>query len=960
VGECSGHAGCAPSVLDVGFLNTVDDNSGNYNTIVLGGGACIDDGGVRFSEGDDFAHATMGAAYASGGEFAISLWLLKAPANVVDEHSSTEELYSNVIHPDAQDTWHHTGVILSVVRADWLDAWMLDVELGVRKHRFVLNILRDSVPIWTHLSIVVTPTSIEVYENSRRIQLGKSFEWECVFRQTIPNFRPVLDWVRYNDDANRDIEDFSILDELEDFRQSDGKLTMRLVWPRVAGANGNTWRQLNNPVKAAVNGVEGYEPLDIYFTAQNWGGLEHTARSSLLSGSIDKIGYWFYAVGVEEDDWANSNGIHGTIPGASGDAQSVSRTELWIQREVVHTGGSVRAHPDSGFVAMASVLSKSATIGGNFRGSVAMLQVYASALSTSEAHCVYEGGRRLVQSGQMGQHVPSECRAIVATRCTSNVGASKIANTAPDAASSIIVDDGSCSFPETELGGESGVIEITDGWQLISLMQSYTKPVVFAGVLTRQSTAQAVIRIRTVEMGSNGVWSFEVRAEQKSCHFARPPPTAERASYLVVEAGLSTEGWQASVIRAHDREWRRVSLLRRFDSDSSGSFSAPVVISHVQNYDSRTEFVTTRHHLAPVPLLSAIADHPYQAFFVQVQSEGVWCPDGHYYTEYFDNLQLGGTPVATVCELTAPDWHWHTCCSGMPPTMDLHGSVFFSARWTSRVGIYKNGIQLSFSSTASSGSRIMLDGTTVLDSWQECCSTFTSDLVTIGEGYHILTYEYRSAANRDTIPTNSYAGLTLSTDSDALAFESTNYTGELPNVLESNASPLYADIGWLACMPGFSTINSQQLQAGFAQTTSDLTTTIGFADHFTIFVPMIFASLVSTGTLNGQLRLLTASKGQISLATEYNTCNYIVDAADSMISWIIVASPVDAVNSAVSQQPTNASDVAALLQIGESLSLPDYLQWHNNSDPCRDRWAGIECRTFRGTPRVVVLDVRSP
>jgi hypothetical protein len=30
-----------------------------------------------------------------------------------------------------------------------------------------------------------------------------------------------------------------------------------------------------------------------------------------------------------------------------------------------------------------------------------------------------------------------------------------------------------------------------------------------------------------------------------------------------------------------------------------------------------------------------------------------------------------------------------------------------------------------------------VDGMTVLDQWEECCSTFISDLVTIGEGYHI-------------------------------------------------------------------------------------------------------------------------------------------------------------------------------------------------------------------------------
>ena len=78
-----------------------------------------------------------------------------------------------------------------------------------------------------------------------------------------------------------------------------------------------------------------------------------------------------------------------------------------------------------------------------------------------------------------------------------------------------------------------------------------------------------------------------------------------------------------------------------------------------------------------------------------------------------------------------------------------------------------------------------------------------------------------------------------------------------------------------------------------------------------------------------------------------------------MISWVVIpTADGDTVKSAVAQQPTNTSDVAALLQIRELLSLPDYLQWRNGSDPCRDRWAGVECRTFGGPPRVVVLDVR--
>jgi hypothetical protein len=101
-------------------------------------------------------------------------------------------------------------------------------------------------------------------------------------------------------------------------------------------------------------------------------------------------------------------------------------------------------------------------------------------------------------------------------------------------------------------------------------------------------------------------WSFEVHAEQKSCHFAKPPPTAERVSYQVVDTEVSEEGWQSGAIRIRDREWRRISLLRRFEPDASGSVSTPVVISHVQNVDVRTEFNSTRHHLGPRHYQSAL------------------------------------------------------------------------------------------------------------------------------------------------------------------------------------------------------------------------------------------------------------------------------------------------------------------------------------------------------------------
>ena len=62
----------------------------------------------------------------------------------------------------------------------------------------------------------------------------------------------------------------------------------------------------------------------------------------------------------------------------------------------------------------------------------------------------------------------------------------------------------------------------------------------------------------------------------------------------------------------------------------------------------------------------------------------------------------------------------------------------------------------------------------------------------------------------------------------------------------------------------------------------------------------------------------------------------------------------------MSQRQTLPSDTAALLAIDTALRLPEYFHWRNSSDPCRDRWNGMECRTdAAGTPRIVVLDIHN-
>lgn len=224
-----------------------------------------------------------------------------------------------------------------------------------------------------------------------------------------------------------------------------------------------------------------------------------------------------------------------------------------------------------------------ATVGGrNFQGSIAMLQLFATALSgpesgpESDVQCVFDGGRELVQNQRMAQPSRSACRGPVTTGCTNGIADNF------ETLSVNSIDDGSCLFgvrPRQATVGELRAVRVTDNWQRVDLSGSYTNPIVLCGVVTRESTTQAVVRVRNVRADpQTGAWYFEVVAEQKHCHFAQPPPISELVDFIVVEAGVSAEGWQAGIVRVHDTEWHRTSYLQEPEPGAS-----PVVISQVKH-----------------------------------------------------------------------------------------------------------------------------------------------------------------------------------------------------------------------------------------------------------------------------------------------------------------------------------------------------------------------------------------
>ena len=79
------------------------------------------------------------------------MWVLVAPAELFAPRmeGETQTLYS---HPAAQP---HRGIRIFLTRGDWLDSWVLAVELEATRRIFDLDAIRGSLTKWTHILVVV-------------------------------------------------------------------------------------------------------------------------------------------------------------------------------------------------------------------------------------------------------------------------------------------------------------------------------------------------------------------------------------------------------------------------------------------------------------------------------------------------------------------------------------------------------------------------------------------------------------------------------------------------------------------------------------------------------------------------------------------------------------------------------------------------------------------------------------
>ncbi|MCP3959345.1 MAG: DUF4082 domain-containing protein [bacterium] len=145
--------------------------------------------------------------------------------------------------------------------------------------------------------------------------VGCTEGWQTVFKHNLAGgfFANKTEAEYYNaheDPAN--VDRFSRLRDLESLRGADGNFHFKIVYPAL-GSDVNEWKQSSNPFN---DPVAGYQPIDITWTTQHWGGLEKsTDGRTLIDGSVNHP-YWFYSIG-------SNAGWSGGIPGPNSPVQHV-------------------------------------------------------------------------------------------------------------------------------------------------------------------------------------------------------------------------------------------------------------------------------------------------------------------------------------------------------------------------------------------------------------------------------------------------------------------------------------------------------------------------------------------------------------------------------------------------------------------------------------------------------------
>lgn len=141
---------------------------------------------------------------------------------------------------------------------------------------------------------------------------------------------------------------FSILDQLEGFRGSDGKFEFLLEYPQDLPNQYNRWKQTDNPATTleANNStygtpVNGYEAIHVDWTSKGWGGLlksknVNNATRTFIDGSTNHAS-WYYSIGCYNNhatDWKDK------MPGPDG-STGMKEVNLYVRLDEKYMGATI-------------------------------------------------------------------------------------------------------------------------------------------------------------------------------------------------------------------------------------------------------------------------------------------------------------------------------------------------------------------------------------------------------------------------------------------------------------------------------------------------------------------------------------------------------------------------------------------------------------------------------------------
>ena len=127
---------------------------------------------------------------------------------------------------------------------------------------------------------------------------------------------------------------FSVLDEIDQYKNEDGNYHLKLCYPELTGVGGghcNEWTQSSNPVTDTT--ITGFQPITIAFTQngyrEDWRGLGRSPDKypATLMDDAPSRPFWWTAIGATKEYAAAKLGL----PGPFEQKKYVNKIELYIK-----------------------------------------------------------------------------------------------------------------------------------------------------------------------------------------------------------------------------------------------------------------------------------------------------------------------------------------------------------------------------------------------------------------------------------------------------------------------------------------------------------------------------------------------------------------------------------------------------------------------------------------------------